>query len=139
MTKLEKLLYRKASTEKLMGIWNKGIKIYSDYIFELKALANDKSKTKLERAEAKKNIHESEIPLKHYITSWKLAEREYFNHIIPEIEKTATEEEQNEKMERALGEQQAVHDMEADDPISQDEEDAPPEEEKPVPPKKKAE
>ena len=94
MTKLEKLLYRKASTEKLMGIWNKGIKIYSDYVFELKAVANDKSKSKLERAEAKKNIHESDIPLKHYITSWKLAEREYFNYIIPEIEKTATEEEQ---------------------------------------------
>lgn len=94
MNKLEKLLYRKESTEKLMGIWNKGMQMYSEYLAACKEVANDESRSVLERATAKKDIHEAEIPYKHYITSWKLAEREYFNHIIPEIEKVASKEEQ---------------------------------------------
>jgi hypothetical protein len=95
MNKLEKLLYRKESTEKLMSIWNTGIKMYSQYIEACKVVSNDESNTEIERASAIVDIHEAEIPLKHYITSWKLAEREYFSYIIPEIEKLATEEEQD--------------------------------------------
>ena len=95
MNKLEKLLYRKESTEKLMSIWNTGIKMYSQYIEACKVVSKDESKTDIEKASAMMNIHEAEIPLKHYITSWKLAEREYFGYIIPEIEKVATEEEQD--------------------------------------------
>jgi hypothetical protein len=94
MNKLEKLLYRKESTIKLMGIWSKGIEIYAAYIAACKVLSEDKSKTELERAEAMKDIHEAEVPYKHYITSWKLAEREHDHHILPEIEKIATKEEQ---------------------------------------------
>jgi len=94
MNKLQKLLYRKESTEKLMSIWNTGIKMYSEYINACKEVQNDDTKTELEKATAKVNIHEAEIPLRHYITSWKLAEREYFNHIIPEIEKNASKKEQ---------------------------------------------
>jgi hypothetical protein len=94
MNKLEKLLYRKESTIKLMGIWSKGIEIYAAYIAACKVLSEDKSKTELERAEAMKDIHEAEVPYKHYITSWKLAEREHENYILPEIEKIASKEEQ---------------------------------------------
>lgn len=94
MNKLEKLLYRKESTIALMGIWSKGIKMYSEYIKSCKEIIDDKSKSAFEIAEAKKNIHEAEIPYKHYITSFKLADREYNHHIIPEIEKIASKEEQ---------------------------------------------
>lgn len=93
MTKLEKLLYRKESTIKLMNIWKKGIQMYAEYIEACKEIVNDTTKSKLEIAEAKKNIHETEIPYKHYITSLKLAEREYNNHIVPEIEKAASKKE----------------------------------------------
>ena len=71
MNKLKKLLYRKESTEKLMSIWNTGIKMYSQYIEACKVVSKDESKTDIEKASAMMNIHEAEIPLKHYITSWK--------------------------------------------------------------------
>jgi len=93
MNKLEKLLYRKSSIEKLMSIWSMGIKMYSEYIDACKAVTKDETRSVLERAEAYKNIHEADIPLKHYITSYKLSQREYENHIVPEIEKTVTAEE----------------------------------------------
>jgi hypothetical protein len=93
MNKLEKLLYRKESTTKLMGIWSKGIEMYSQYIAACKEVVNDPKRTPLEIATAKKDIHEAEIPYKHYITSFKLAEREYNHHIIPEIEKVASKKE----------------------------------------------
>jgi len=93
MNKLEKLLYRKASTEKLMMIWSKGIKMYTDYLKSCQSIDNGEGYTELQRTEARKNIHEAEIPLKHYITSFKFAQREYDNHILPEIEKLTTEEE----------------------------------------------
>ena len=35
-TKLQSLLYRKSMTFKLMGIWSKGIKMYSQYVDECK-------------------------------------------------------------------------------------------------------
>ena len=65
MNKLEKLLYRKESTEKLMSIWNTGIKMYSQYIEACKVVSNDESNTEIERASAIVDIHEAEIPLKH--------------------------------------------------------------------------
>jgi len=94
MTKLEKLLYRKESTTRLMGIWSKGMEMYSKYIDACKEVVDDPKRSVLEIAEAKMNIHEAEIPYKHYITSYKLAEREYNHHILPEIEKVASKEEQ---------------------------------------------
>ena len=76
MKKLEKLLYRKATLERLMNIWSKGIVLYNKYIDACKAVMADSNRTELERAEAEKNMHEADIPLKHYITSFKLAKRD---------------------------------------------------------------
>jgi len=93
MNKLEKLLYRKSATEKLLNIWSKGIKIYTEFIDTCEATLKDESRTDL--TEIRMKIHEARIPLNHYITSFKLARREYDNHIIPEIEKETTEEDRN--------------------------------------------
>jgi len=90
MNKIEKLLYRKSATEKLLDIWSKGIKIYTEFIDTCEATLKDESRKDL--SEIKMKIHEARIPLNHYITSFKLARREYDNHIIPEIEKETTEE-----------------------------------------------
>lgn len=98
LKKLEGLLYRKEVTEKLMGIWQKGIKTYSDLRKVSLEVANDDSRTELERCQAKVDIHEMEVPLKHYVTSFKLSKREYENFIIPEIEKLVSEEDK-EKIE----------------------------------------
>ena len=94
MNKLEKLLYRKKSTEYLLNIWSKGIKIYTEFVDTCDAVLKDESRSKMELSEIKIKRHEAEIPLNHYITSFKLARREYDHHIIPEIEKLATKEEQ---------------------------------------------
>ena len=96
-SKLTNLLYRKSMTYKLMGIWSKGIKMYSDYVNECKKVIdkdvlNNDSEKFLELT-LEKSIHEAEIPMRHYITSFKLAKTEYENYIIPEIEKLVTEEE----------------------------------------------
>ena len=96
--KLQNLLYRKEMTFKLMGIWSKGIKMYSDYVNECKKVIdkdvlNDPS-DKFLSLKLEKSIHEADIPLKHYITSFKQAKTEYENYIIPEIEKIATKKEQ---------------------------------------------
>lgn len=93
MNKIEKLLYRKSTTEKLMEIWSKGIKVYTEFIDTCKAVVDDPDRSSHEKAEAKMLIHEADVPLKHYITSFKLSQREYENHILPEIEKNTTEEE----------------------------------------------
>jgi len=93
MNKLEKLLFRKASIGNLLDIWAKGIKIYTEYKDTCTAVIEDEERTELERAEAKMNLHECEIPLKHYITSFKLTKRELENHVIPEIEQIASDEE----------------------------------------------
>lgn len=90
MDKLEKLLYRKGTTERLMGIWSTGIKMYHEYNEACKVVIKDKKRSKLERAEATKNLHEAEVPYRHYITSFNFAKREYENHIIPEIEQLVT-------------------------------------------------
>ncbi len=95
--KLKNLLYRKSMTFKLMGIWSKGIKMYSDYVEECKKVIdkdvlNDESQKYLALT-LEKSIHEAEIPMKHYITSFKQAKTEYENYIIPEIEKLVSEEE----------------------------------------------
>ena len=95
--KLNNLLYRKSMTYKLMGIWSKGIKMYSEYVDECKKVIekdvlNDESQKYLALT-LKKSIHEAEIPMKHYITSFKQAKTEYENYIIPEIEKLVTDEE----------------------------------------------
>ncbi len=87
MDKLEKLLYRKESTIRLMNIWSKGIKMYSEYIKECNIILKNKKSSKLQKIQSEKDIHEAEIPLKHYITSFKQAKMEYENYIIPEIEK----------------------------------------------------
>jgi hypothetical protein len=92
-SKLEKLLYRKEMTTRLMNIWSKGIQLYSEFLDECKKVSENKKMDKLIVLEAKKSIHEAEIPMKHYITSFKQAKREYENYIIPEIEKLVTEEE----------------------------------------------
>ena len=94
MNKLEKLLYRKKATEKLTDIWSKGIKIYTEFVDTCEAIVKDKSRSDEDKAEAKMKMHEARIPLNHYITSFKLARREYDHHIVPEIEKTASKEEQ---------------------------------------------
>ena len=96
-TKLQSLLYRKSMTFKLMGIWSKGIKMYSQYVEECKKVIdkdvlNDESQ-KFLALTLEKSIHEAEIPMKHYITSFKQAKTEYENYIIPEIEKLVSEEE----------------------------------------------
>tara|TARA_R110001606_G_scaffold391355_1_gene559357 strand:+ start:2550 stop:3407 length:858 start_codon:yes stop_codon:yes gene_type:complete len=95
--KLQNLLYRKEMTFKLMGIWSKGIRMYSDYIYECKKrldkLDKESSSDQLLLLETQKNIHEADIPLKHYITSFKQARTEYDNYIIPEIEKSTSKEE----------------------------------------------
>lgn len=93
MNKLEKLLYRKKSIENLMSIWSSGIKTYEEYSAVCRLTMHEKSRTDFEKAEARKNLHEAEIPLRHYITSFKLAQREYDHHIVPEIEKEASEKE----------------------------------------------
>ena len=93
MDKLEKLLYRKESTIRLMNIWSKGIKMYSEYIKECNIILKNKKSSKLQKIQSEKDIHEAEIPLKHYITSFKQAKMEYENYIIPEIEKLVTEDE----------------------------------------------
>ena len=95
--KLNNLLYRKSMTFKLMGIWSKGIKMYSEYVEECKKvieknILNDDSQKYLALT-LKKSIHEAEIPMKHYITSFKQAKIEYENYIIPEIEKLVTDKE----------------------------------------------
>jgi len=95
--KLKNLLYRKSMTFKLMGIWSKGIKMYSEYVEECKKIVdkdvlNDESQKYLALT-LEKSIHEAEIPMKHYITSFKQAKTEYENYIIPEIEKLVSEEE----------------------------------------------
>lgn len=99
MKKLEKLLYRKATLERLMNIWSKGIVLYNKYIDACKAVMADSNRTKLERAEAEKNMHEADIPLKHYITSFKLAKRDYEHYVIPEIEGLASERQKEEEIE----------------------------------------
>ncbi len=96
-TKLQSLLYRKSMTFKLMGIWSKGIKMYSQYVDECKKVIdkdvlNDESQ-KFLALTLEKSIHEAEMPMKHYITSFKQAKTEYENYIIPEIEKLVSEEE----------------------------------------------
>ena len=93
MNKVEKLLYRKESCIRLMGIWSKGIEMYDAYIKANQEILDHKDSTNLDIIEAKKAIHEAEIPLKHYITSHKLAQREHDHYILPEIEKNTTEEE----------------------------------------------
>lgn len=95
MDKLEKLLYRKESTIRLMNIWSKGIKMYSEYIKECNVILKNKKSSKLQKIQCEKDIHESEIPLKHYITSFKQAKMEYENYIIPEIEKLVSEDEKD--------------------------------------------
>jgi hypothetical protein len=100
--KLNNLLYRKSMTYKLMGIWSKGIKMYSNYVDECKKVIdkdvlNDDTQKYLVLT-LQKSIHEAEIPMKHYITSFKQAKTEYENYIIPEIEKLVSEEEK-EKIE----------------------------------------
>jgi hypothetical protein len=92
-TKLEKFLYRKGVTERLMGIWSKGIKTYSEFVDAAREVAEDESRSPIERGRAAMEVHEAHIPMRHYITSLKLAQREYENHIVPEIEKNSTEEE----------------------------------------------
>jgi hypothetical protein len=92
MNELEKLLYRKKSTEKLLEIWSKGIKIYTEFTDTCEAALKDESRE--DRNEIRVKLHEARIPLNHYITSFKLARREYDHHIIPEIEKVASKEEQ---------------------------------------------
>jgi len=62
MNKLEKLLYRKASIENLLDIWAKGMKIYTEFIDTCKAISEDEDRSPLERAEAKMNMHEADIP-----------------------------------------------------------------------------
>jgi hypothetical protein len=93
MNKLEKLLYRKESCIRLMNIWAKGIQMYDAYIKICQEVVDHENSTNLDIIEAKKAIHECEIPLKHYITSHKLAQREHDHYILPEIEKNTTEEE----------------------------------------------
>lgn len=93
MNQLEKLLYRKSSLENLMNIWTYGIKLYSEYIDNCKKIVGDKNSSEFDVIEAKKNIHEAQIPLKHYITSHKLALRERDHYLLPEIEKHISEEE----------------------------------------------
>jgi len=94
LTELEKLLYRKNSAENLLTIWEKGIQMYSNFINECdKVISNKKRYSKMERALAEKEKHEAEIPLRHYSASWKLTKREVKHHIIPSIEKIATDEE----------------------------------------------
>ena len=97
-SKLQSLLYRKSMTFKLMGIWSKGIKMYSEYVDECKKVIDkdvltDESQ-KFLALTLEKSIHEAEMPMKHYITSFKQAKTEYENYIIPEIEKIASKEEQ---------------------------------------------
>jgi hypothetical protein len=94
MNKLEKLLYRKKSTERLLDIWSKGIKIYTEFTDTCEAALKDESRK--DRAEIQMKLHEARVPMNHYITSFKLARREYDHHIIPEIEKATTEDEQND-------------------------------------------
>lgn len=93
MTKLEKLLYRKESCVNLMNIWSKGIETYAKYIKACRDVVKSEDSSELDKIEAEKNIHEAEIPYKHYITSFKLAHREHDYYILPEIEKCTTEEE----------------------------------------------
>lgn len=94
MNNLEKLLYRKASMEQRMSIWSRGIEMYSKYIKSCQDLIDSNEiKESIEVLEAKKNIHEADIPFKHYITSFKLAERELNDYILPEIEKITSVEE----------------------------------------------
>ncbi len=95
MDKLEKLLYRKESTIRLMNIWSKGIKMYSEYIKECNVVLKNKKSSTLQKVQCEKEIHEAELPLKHYITSFKQAKMEYENYIIPEIEKLVSEDEKN--------------------------------------------
>tara|TARA_R110000803_G_scaffold3046_2_gene10432 strand:- start:11484 stop:12326 length:843 start_codon:yes stop_codon:yes gene_type:complete len=94
MNKLEKLLYRKASLENLMNIWSKGIKMYSEYIKACESVVNISSTENLAVLQARKDIHDADIPYRHYITSFKMAERELNHHILPEIQKIASKEEQ---------------------------------------------
>lgn len=107
MNKLEKLLYRKKSTEKLMSIWKIGITMYSEFIDAIKEKSKDDSIDKLTSLKMQKEAHEADIHLKHYITSFKAAEREYFHYLIPEIEKVATEDEQKKieflSIEKVMG------------------------------------
>jgi len=97
-TKLENLLYRKEITFKLMGIWSKGIRMYSEYIDECKKAIEKNTLSvpcdKLLPLSMEKSIHEATIPLRHYITSFKEAKNEYENYIIPEIGKIASKKEQ---------------------------------------------
>jgi len=93
MNNLEKLLYRKKSTEKLLEIWSKGIKIYTGFVDTCEAVIKDKERSEEEKSEIRVKLHEARVPLNHYITSFKSARREYDHHIIPEIEKLTTEEE----------------------------------------------
>ena len=93
MNKLEKLLFRKNSAEQSLTIWNKGINIYTDLIKSCDEVITNISNSQLKRDEARMLKHEAEIPLNHYITSFKLTKRELDNYILPEIEKATTEEE----------------------------------------------
>lgn len=92
-SKLKKALYRKASAEKGMAVWSKGIKIYSDFIDTCKDVTRDLSIDEATRNEARVKMHEAQVPLNHYITSFKLAQREIEHYILPEIENLTTEEE----------------------------------------------
>ena len=91
--KLKKALYRKSSAEKGMAIWSKGIAIYTDFIESCKNVTRNLSVEDAIRNEARLKMHEAKIPLNHYITSFKLAQREIEHYILPEIEKLTTEEE----------------------------------------------
>lgn len=92
-SKLKKALYRKSSAEKGMAVWSKGITIYSDFIDSCKKVTRDLSIDEAVRNEARVKMHEAQIPLNHYITSFKLAQREIEHYILPEIENLTTEEE----------------------------------------------
>ena len=54
MDKLEKLLYRKESTIRLMNIWSKGIKMYSEYIKECNVVLKNKKAVRFKKYNVKR-------------------------------------------------------------------------------------
>jgi hypothetical protein len=96
MEKLTGLLYRKNMAENSMEKFGKGIKMYSDYCKQITIKLKEKGISKLEKSKLKVELDKMEWETRIFVTSYKSTRREYQHTIIPEIERTATDEEKTQ-------------------------------------------
>lgn len=91
--KLKNLLYKKEMLEYTMDKFAKAVTIHSDLIEAIKEKLKDKKISEYDKLKLEIELNNVSWETRHFVTNYKLNQRDYQHNLIPSIERIVTEEE----------------------------------------------